>query len=220
LKSFLKHNAIVLSIYLLSVLIAFFFIWNVQKTHIHLYVNHFVGNRAVDAFFYYITYLGDGRIAGILLLLILLYNVRTGIYAVISFLSATIVSNSLKYFFFDDMNRPSFTFNFIEKTTLNLVDGVDIHLHNSFPSGHATQAFSILMVVAFMSPKNTWKITFLAIAILTAFSRVYLSQHWLVDITVGSIIGTGFALLYYSIFISQNKLSKLNHSLYTLRSSK
>jgi membrane-associated phospholipid phosphatase len=44
------------------------------------------------------------------------------------------------------------------------------------------------------------KISFF-LALLVAFSRVYLSQHFLIDITVGSIIGStgalGFYLLYY-----------------------
>ena len=196
-----------------------FFILNYEKTTIHIYINQYVGNRFVDAFFFYITYLGDGTMAVFILLVILLVNIRLGLCTAFSFLSASLVSNSLKYFFFDDVNRPSFTFNYIEKYPINYVEGLDIHLHNSFPSGHATQAFAILMCLVFASKNHYLKILFFTIALLTALSRVYLSQHWLIDITAGSIIGTSFSLLCEYFIIHKNKFEKLNKSVFAFKSS-
>ena len=205
-------------LYALAFSIACFFIFSYEKTAINLYVNSFVGNPAANSFFYFITYLGDGRLAALILLIILTYNVRYGIYATFSFLSATIVSNSLKYFFFDDVNRPFYVYQYIERHDLNLVEGVDLHIHNSFPSGHATQAFAILMCLAFVSGRPGTKMFFFFIALLTSLSRVYLSQHWLVDITAGSLIGIFFSLLFYYVFIHRNKFLKLDRPLFTLRS--
>jgi membrane-associated phospholipid phosphatase len=216
-KDFLKNNFWILFLYILTLSAAAYFIFQYEKIAINLYVNRYVGNKFVNGFFYYITYLGDGRLAGILLLVILLYNVRLGLCATFSFLSATIVANTLKYFFFDNVNRPSYIFRWIEKHPVNYVEGVDMHIHNSFPSGHATQAFAILLCMAFATGKYSFKYPLLILAILTSFSRVYLSQHWLVDVTAGSLIGTGFSVLYYYLFIHKNKFEKLNKSLFAFK---
>jgi membrane-associated phospholipid phosphatase len=216
---FLKNNFIVLFLYLLLLGIAVFFIMNYEKNAIHIYLNSFVGNKFLNAFFYYITYLGDGRFAAVLLLGILIWNVRAGLYAVFSFLTATVVSLTLKYFFFDDSNRPTFIFQWIEKYPLKLVEGVDTHIHNSFPSGHATQAFGILMCLAFVSQNQYVKILLFFLALVTSLSRVYLSQHWLVDITAGSFIGILFSIFYYFLFIEKKKFENLNKPISDLRRS-
>jgi membrane-associated phospholipid phosphatase len=216
LKGFLRNNIVVVIPYALLLAVAAFFLFRFQKHEIHLFVNQYVGNVSLNAFFYYITYFGDGRLAAILLLCIFLYNVRTGIYATFSFLSAVIVSNSLKYFFYDDVNRPFFYFQYLDKHDLNLVEGVDMHIHNSFPSGHATQAFAILMCLAFTVRNNGFKVLMLLTALVTSFSRVYLSQHWLPDITAGSLIGMTASIVYYTVFIHHGRFRNLDASLLKL----
>jgi membrane-associated phospholipid phosphatase len=196
-----------------------YFISSYQKNDIHLYINSFVGNKFINAFFYYVTFLGDGRFAVLLLLIIVLVNIRTGIYTAFSFLTSALVSNGLKYFFFDDVNRPHFIFKWVDKHPLNLVEGVDLHIHNSFPSGHATQGFAILMCLAFISQNRYLKVLFFGLAVITALSRVYLSQHWLVDITAGSLIGLACSLFYYYLIIHRNRFRKLNKPLSALKRS-
>jgi membrane-associated phospholipid phosphatase len=215
LRGFLKDNFLILLLYLLAAGTAATYIFFYDKTAISLYINRFVGNRMADAFFYYITYFGDGRMAGLILLGILLYNVRLGIYALFSFLSATIIATSLKYLYFDDVHRPFYVYQYIERHAVTYVEGVDLHIHNSFPSGHATQVFAILMCVAFVSQKQYVKVLLFFLAFLTSLSRVYLSQHWLADITAGSFIGLLFSVIYYYVFIYRNKFQKLNRSLFT-----
>lgn len=217
MKVFFKNNALVLSLFAISMITSCYYLFTVPKHTIHLNINQYVGNYVIDNFFYYITYLGDGLIAVFLLLFVLFYNVRLGIYSTISFLSASLFSIGLKHLFFDDENRPFFIFNFIDKHPLKLVDGVHEYIHNSFPSGHATQAFSIFMCLIYFTKNQALKFSFLLIALLTAFSRVYISQHWLIDITVGSFIGFSFSLVYYFIFVHQNKLQNLNKSIFALR---
>jgi membrane-associated phospholipid phosphatase len=219
LKDFLKNNFLILLLYLVAAGIATTYIFSYEKVDINLYVNQYVGNKFTDIFFYYITYFGDGRLAGVILLIILIYNVRIGIYAIFSFLSATIVATSLKYLFFDDENRPFYVYSYIQKHDLKYVDGVDLHIHNSFPSGHATQAFAILLCLAFVSSKQSVKVLMLFLALLTSLSRVYLSQHWLIDITAGSFIGIVFSIVYYYAFIHKDKFQKLNRSLFSFISA-
>ncbi len=217
MKGFLKNNFYILLIYLVAIGTAIGFLLNYGKSDIHFYLNQYVGNKFLNAFFYYITYLGDGTVAVLILLLILFFNIRLGLYATASFLTATFASIILKHQFYDDVNRPSFVFKHFDGRPLNLVDGVEVYIHNSFPSGHATQAFSILMCLVFVVKKPIYKFLFFTLAVLTAISRVYLSQHWLVDITAGSIIGMLFSTLYYFIFIQNSKLEKLNRPLLSFK---
>ena len=217
MKRFLKNNYQVLTVYIIALVTSLSFILTCNRDAIHLYLNSFVGDQLLNFFFYYINYLGDGRFAPLMLVLMLLYNTRLGICAILSFLTASVVSSILKYGFFDDANRPFFIFSYINKHTLNLVEGVDVHIHNSFPSGHATQAFAILMCAAF-AVKNPWlKMLYLFLALGTSLSRVYLSQHWLADITAGSAIGMFFSMLYYYLFITRDRLPRLNKPVLDLR---
>lgn len=214
---FLKNNLLVFFLYLVLLIMAFSLILNYDKVIVHIYLNQFVGNAALNFFFYYITYLGDGLIAPFILILIVLYNVRLGLYATFSFLSATLFSQILKRFFFDDAHRPFYVFQWIRPYPIHYVEGVEKYIHNSFPSGHATQVFSIFMCLAFVSKKSGMKFLFFVLAVSTAISRVYLSQHWLTDITVGSLIGMFFSLLFYYLVIGRDTLKKLNTPLTGLK---
>jgi membrane-associated phospholipid phosphatase len=217
LKSFLKNNFAVLTIYIAIVTVALYFAAVYGKIAVHININSMVGNTFWDNFFLYITYLGDGLIMPFLLIAILFYNVRTGIYSSISFFAATIVTNVLKYKFYDNVDRPSHVFDWTIRKPLHFVEGVDIHIHNSFPSGHSTQVFAIFMCLVFTTTKQSYKILFLLIALVSAFSRVYLSQHWLIDITAGSLIGTGSSLIFYYIFIGKDRFTGINKPLLKLK---
>jgi membrane-associated phospholipid phosphatase len=60
---------------------------------------------------------------------------------------------------------------------------------NSFPSGHATLAFSLSSVLAAHTSSFWLKSLFYAIAGVTAISRVYYSDHWFSDVFMGGTIG-------------------------------
>lgn len=194
--------------------ISIYFIATFDRREIHLFSNQFVGNLWVDNFFFYITYFGDGNLAILILALLIIYNVRLGLYATASFITASLASIGLKHLFFDDANRPFFIFSYYETVKLKLVEGVDVYIHNSFPSGHATQAFAILLCLAFVANKTAVKFLFLLLAVLTAYSRVHLSQHWLIDVTAGSFVGIVFSLFYYYLFILNTRFNRLNKPLY------
>ena len=214
MKHFFKNNAFIFLIYFAVIFTAIYFLLSYDKSTIHIYINQLVGNKIIDAVFFYITYLGDGAVAPIIVALILVYNIRLGIYAAVSVIAATLVSTLLKFCFYDEIMRPAFIFKWYNHTPIKYVVGEHMHIHNSFPSGHSTQAFAIFMCLVFFTKNNYIKLLFFILALLTAFSRTYLSQHWLVDITVGSIIGTSFSLVFYYIFLYKKKLSKLNKPLF------
>ena len=57
----------------------------------------------------------------------------------------------------------------------------------SFPSGHATIAFAMAVVLSRKEPK--WKWVFYTLAILISFSRIYIGKHFPFDVLVGALLG-------------------------------
>jgi membrane-associated phospholipid phosphatase len=197
----------------LLVITSAFFLLNYEKTTIHIYLNQFVGNKFLDNFFYYITYLGDGTLVPVVILILLAVNIRLSVLSLCSLLVATAISTILKFYFYNEVMRPAFVFEWYNHTPLHYVAGLKQHIANSFPSGHATQIFALFMCIIFFVKNKYLKLALLILAVLGAFSRVYLSQHWLVDITAGSIIGTLVAAVCYYIFILRNLLPNIDRPL-------
>lgn len=67
----------------------------------------------------------------------------------------------------------------------------DSNAHDSFPSGHATAAFSVAAVEAGLHPRQAplWYLG----ATLISYSRVRLHRHTVGDVLVGAALGIGTA---------------------------
>lgn len=65
----------------------------------------------------------------------------------------------------------------------------------SFPSGHATIAFAAAYVLSKSHKK--WAKFYYLLAVLIAFSRIYLGYHYPSDVVAGALLG--FAIGYISI---------------------
>ncbi len=57
----------------------------------------------------------------------------------------------------------------------------------SFPSGHATIAFAMAVVLSKIETK--WKWLFYLLAVLISFSRIFLGRHFPLDVLAGAVIG-------------------------------
>ena len=122
-------------------------------------------------------------------------------------------------------DRPVVVFEHYNDLTLPLVQGVTMYHSNSFPSGHASTFFMFCTCCAiilachysrgvrlnkFQSQMLFYAslLMLLLLAALGAYSRVYLSQHFLSDVCVGSIIG--FTTPFLMFYFFRSKVLKLN----------
>ncbi len=62
----------------------------------------------------------------------------------------------------------------------------------SFPSGHATIAYAMAVVLSSYEPRLKW--IFYALAFAIAVSRVYIGVHYPIDIIAGGVLGWGIGV--------------------------
>lgn len=207
-SSLFKDNRWLWIPYLLILMLSVFFLVNYSKTDIHIRINQ-MHSPFADVFFKYASYMGEGWVLVPFCVLLLFVRFRYALMAIASSLIAPLITQFFKRIVWPVSPRPKVVFEHLYD--LHVVEGVHLHSSYSFPSGHATGAFALFVVLALIVKKPVWKIVFLALAILTAYSRIYLSQHFLIDVTVGSVIGTATAFLCY-VWLSRYKSPWLDKS--------
>jgi membrane-associated phospholipid phosphatase len=196
LKALHHRSAPFLGFYLM-VLLPVLFAWcSFGKGQIHLFINR---HHSVffDHFFFWITKLGEPLIACTVLIGLLFLKFRyslilglsTGICALtVGVLKAIVVDDMRPFKFFQYFNAP-----------LHFVEGVRLHEYNTFPSGHTTLAFSFFFLLSIFFKKPWLSILFFVLALLVAYSRMYLSMHFLADVWVGSVLGISIAVGVYQL---------------------
>jgi membrane-associated phospholipid phosphatase len=167
------------------------------KTDVHLFINRF-HSAFWDDFFKYFTNLGSGYVAIIICIILLFVKIRYSLIILASWASTGILIQLLKHFVFRGFDRPIRYFKTVAE--LHLVQGIELYKHFSFPSGHAATAFVIFTTLAIISKRNWIKLLLLLLAWIVAFSRVYLSQHFLEDILFGSSLGILAVIIFYWYF--------------------
>ena len=79
----------------------------------------------------------------------------------------------------------------------------------SFPSGHSATAMSVAMLLATLYPR--WRFAALFCGILIAFSRMFLSQHYISDVIAGSYLGIVSTVLLYNLYF-KSKFDTSEHN--------
>lgn len=183
------------------------------KLELHLLLNSY-HSRLQDIFFTYYSMLAEGPLYLLALLPLFWKQIKMTLFFALCELSGGAVLQILKHLI--DMPRPASAFEHYPDMALPLVEGVNMHHSNSFPSGHASTFFVFCTCCAlFLAYHHRSRVKqesrrklilfdaslllLLVFAALGAYSRVYLSQHFLSDVCVGSIIGfaTPCLMLYF-----------------------
>ena len=209
MKAILKSNLSFLFPYLIFLLIGAILIVINSKADTHLEFNSY-HSSFFDIFFRYVTNLGDGVTAVLIVIILLVVKFRYAVIVGLANIISTGITQTLKHTLFSDVVRPKKFFEGIHD--LYFVPGVDNYLYNSFPSGHSTCAFSLYFSLALIIENKRYKLLLFVLAFLVGYSRIYLSQHFLEDVYAGSIIGvvTSFIVFY---FIQKSKRGWLEKSL-------
>ena len=197
MNTILQRNKIFYLPILISWVILSFIIIKYDKALTHLYLNQF-HNSFFDTFFKWTTFLGDGVFLAVISLLFLLYSFRKSFTIGLGGIFAGVFAQSLKKLVFNDALRPKAFFENISE--LYLVPGVEVHDFFSFPSGHTTTAFCLFFILSYFTENRLLKVFYLICALVAGYSRIYLSQHFLVDVYFGAIFGIISAILAIYIF--------------------
>ncbi len=208
--------------YLTLLLFVFGLLYVYPKLELHLLLNTY--HTAIeDTFFKYYSMMAEGPLYVLALLPILWKKIKITFFYALCELSGGAVLQILKFFFSSD--RPASAFENCPDMVLPLVEGINMHHSNSFPSGHASTFFVFytccaLLLAYYYKQGNQQtnrrtrimiNLSMLALQILAAlggYSRIYLSQHFLSDVCMGSIIG--FVTPCLMFYFGRNKILKLN----------
>jgi membrane-associated phospholipid phosphatase len=166
-------------------------------------------------FFVLMTRLAEGPFLLLLALILLFVRMKYFLVYLIDLSIVAIIIGFLKYRMFADHIRPSLFFG--QSYKLHFVEGVPILTHNSFPSGHTAVAFAVFFLLAIFIKRTSVSMVLLCLALLVGLSRIYLMEHFWIDVYFGSVIGM---LITFFVYIAlQNRLIHrdsrfLNLSLY------
>jgi len=186
LRLMIKQNAVYFSGLMLLFLAGIFLLVMNGNASSFLLLNTFHFSW-LNNFFLSYTLVGDGAFA-ICLAVIYFFIVKKQIEAFLifySFLLSGIIVQIVKHLFFSP--RPKLFFGNTYHSYF--IDGIEFYHNNSFPSGHTTTAFAVATVLILLSKDKKVQLPALFAALLVAYSRVYLGQHFLSDVLVGALIG-------------------------------
>lgn len=148
-----------------------------------------------DSVFKYATTLAEGISIGSVILLTLFIRIRWTFVVVIALLYNTLIIFALKNFVFKEVARPKVFFSQIP--SWHTIEGVKLHTNMSFPSGHTAAAFCMFFALAITLRNKKLGFILFILSFMVGYSRMYLSQHYLRDVVVGSVIGITMAILAY-----------------------
>lgn len=192
--------AVVLSISLAASLFSMSMLW--CKNEAFLYLNANLGPLA-DKVFEYSSYLAEGWIwIPYFIVLVGLYKKDTA-FILMNFLVSTLLTQFAKNYIFNSAMRPMASG--LDATQIHTVPGVEIHTFNSFPSGHTATAFTLFLLTTYLFPNKYALSIGIIYAIVCGYSRIYLAQHFPLDLAGGIFVA--LLTLPISIFI-RKKLNK------------
>jgi len=168
-----------------------------EKADLHIWItslNCLVG----DVFFRFYTFVGDW-VPYVVIAGLLFYNYRMALFVLVSQLASGLVSIIIK----QTWNEPRPVLYFKEHfplIQLHQVAGEHLHSAHSFPSGHTITAFAFFLALSFYTKRPSLHFLYFMLALLVGYSRIYLSQHFALDVLVGSLVGVSVTLLCKSFF--------------------
>ena len=143
-------------------------------------------------------------------LLLLFYRAGWATFLASNLLLTTLIVQPIKHMF--NAPRPLTWFaEHMPGQTLPLVDDIRMNLWLSFPSGHTATFFafffslSVICCAENIKGKNILSFLCFLCATFGAYTRIYLSQHFALDIFAGILIATLSTILLYYFLVLKTK---------------
>ena len=189
--------------YLVLLMIVFGLQYVYPKLELHLLLNsHHTGIQ--DTFFKYYSMMAEGPIYVLALLPLLWKKIKLTIFFALCELTGGGVLQILKHTFSSD--RPVSAFEHYQDVALPLVQGVEMHHSNSFPSGHASTFFVFFTCLALFLAyyyhqkqpnRRTWILVHLSMLVLFVLAWRYGRTYCNTICPVGTLLSflSRFSLL-------------------------
>ena len=167
------------------------------------------GGRYIDKFFAIITTGGEviPWVAG--LIFILIWRKYLLWLLVACFVISTIFVQGIKNVL-PEQPRPTKAITNIK--LVHTVEGVELYKVHSFPSGHTSAAFTVFFILCLAIEKR-WIIPIgIIYASLVGYSRIYLAEHFPIDVGGGMLIAIASIFLSLKLWeaIGAKKATKIN----------
>jgi membrane-associated phospholipid phosphatase len=145
------------------------------------------GGSWLDVIFKWWTYLGDGIMWVVAIILTLYYRKNKLLLVLLCLLISTLLAQGGKHLLFPEALRPAT--DPVELPSIHTVPGVELHTSQSFPSGHTTTAFTIFLLACQLFPQRWTLLGGFILAAGAGYSRIYLAQHFPSDVAAGMLVG-------------------------------
>jgi membrane-associated phospholipid phosphatase len=152
---------------------------------VFLFLNRDFGTIA-DTVLLGFTYLAEGWIWIPYLIIVGWLFKKDKAIIVYSFAISTLLTQIPKLLLLSHITRP--IASGIAPNLIHTVKGVTMHQLNSFPSGHTATAFTIFLLTIYLFNQTKLILIGLLYAMLCGYSRVYLGQHFPMDVGGGIIV--------------------------------
>ena len=146
----------------------------------------------------------------VIVVLLLFYRAGWATFLASNLLLSTLIVQPIKHIVHAPRPLTWFAEN-MPDVTLPLVEGVKINHWLSFPSGHTTTFFvlffSLSIIVCSEKLKGTYILSLVCFLCATfgAYTRIYLCQHFALDILAGILIAVCSTLILYYFLVLKTK---------------
>lgn len=160
-----------------------------------------------DSFFVRMSMLGNGLMVAFLFMVVVFFRYKWVTIFVAGFLVQVLVVLLFKKGIYAGELRPYLFYkNLGLLDNIHFVNGVKIRYVNSFPSGHTATIFFVAsyFTLYFKRKSVTWVLGILAL--MVGISRIYLVQHFFMDVYFGMMFGVfSSAVAYYGVRVKPQK---------------
>lgn len=164
----------------------------------------------LDQLFASLTLLGTAIIFLPFLIVAVFHRYSLAIGLIGNAVLQSLVVSLFKRILFPRAPRP---IQFLDPDIVHRVQGVSIHRWMSFPSGHTVTIFGLCVFVSLWT-KNYWMSTaLLLLAALVGISRMYLTQHFPLDVATGAFFGTTIGTYTFMLTEYWNRSNWMNQRL-------